>query len=375
MNSAQRVDARLTAEDAALLAQQHSAIDAFFDQHIPTDRPVAVLQFPWDANVGNHMMWLAISEHLHRRGVQIAYAAHQYNFRLNDLMRAVGDGPILFLGGVTVSRLWPSHSQVKRSVAAACPGNRLISLPSTMIFVDEDDRREAGEMFGDHRDVVMMARDPLSAQFAREVFPAAVTVAAVHDSAFRLSPQPLRGSHIHDIIWLARDDKEATGVRAPSDVHVFDWVDVRRADHFVADRVYSRLRRTAPVLSPIANALIGGCYTEMSRYLLHRSNRKLDTGKVLVTDRMHPHVLAALRSQPCVLLPDRYGKNRAVFEYSSRNYSSVHWADTPQEALEVARQLVRDPAGRPLGAANARGERGADKLGGATPEIRLNRLG
>jgi len=142
MNSAQRVDARLTAEDAALLAQQHSAIDAFFDQHIPTDRPVAVLQFPWDANVGNHMMWLAISEHLHRRGVQIAYAAHQYNFRLNDLMRAVGDGPILFLGGVTVSRLWPSHSQVKRSVAAACPGNRLISLPSTMIFVDEDDRRE-----------------------------------------------------------------------------------------------------------------------------------------------------------------------------------------------------------------------------------------
>ena len=342
MNGPFIFDKNLHTQDAALFAQQRSMIDAFFDQYIPADRPVALLQFPFDPNVGNYMMWLAISDYLNRKGVRIAYAAHEYNFRLNNMQRAVGDGPILFLGGVSVSRLWPSHAKMKRLVAAACPDNRLISLPSTMLFVDDDDRREAGSMFGDHRDVVMMARDPVSAQSAREAFPESVTVAAIHDSTFRLPPQPRTGDAIHDIIWLARDDHESTGATAPSEVHVFDWSDVRHAGHFVTDRILSRVRISAPMLSPVVNAQICRSYDTISRYVLERGNRKLDTGKVLVTDRLHPHVLAALRSQPCVLLPDRYGKNRSVYEYSTRHYSSVHWADTPRQALELARELAED---------------------------------
>ena len=86
----------------------------------------------------------------------------------------------------------------------------------------------------------------------------------------------------------------------------------------------------------ISNPQITACYDRFARYVLASGNRRLDTGKVLVTDRMHPHILAALRSQPVVLLPDRFGKNRAVYEYTSRNYSTVHWADTPAEALSRA---------------------------------------
>ena len=57
--------------------------------------------------------------------------------------------------------------------------------------------------------------------------------------------------------------------------------------------------------------------------------------------KIMPGKLALLRSQHSVLLPDRFGKNRAVYEYTSRNYSTVHWADTHEEALELARALAR----------------------------------
>jgi pyruvyl transferase EpsO len=335
------VDTASTAlSDTALLARQRSEIDAFFDLYIPADRPVALLQYGWDANVGNHMMWLAVRDYLQRRGIAIAYAAHQFNFRLEDMVRAVGDGPILFLGGVSVSRLWPSHAQVKRIVAAACPDNRLISLPSTMLFVDDEDRQEAGSIFGRHRDVVMMARDPVSARSAREAFPQSVAVATIHDSTFLLPPQPRRGTPAHDIIWLSRDDHESTGAAAPGELDTFDWADVTHFGHRLANAVLNRARKYAPMSAPLANPLFNACLDWVSRHVVDRGNRKLDTGKVLVTDRLHPHVLAALRSQPCVLLPDRYGKNRAVYEYSTRNYSSVHWADTPRQALELARELA-----------------------------------
>ena len=67
----------------------------------------------------------------------------------------------------------------------------------------------------------------------------------------------------------------------------------------------------------------------------------MDSGRVLVTDRLHPHVLAALRRQPCVLLPDRLGKNRVFHQFYTGNVEGIVWAETPEEALSKARDLAR----------------------------------
>lgn len=333
---------KLTTGDSALLTGQTQEIDACLDRYVPAGEPVALLQFPLDSNVGNHMMWTAAIEYLEQRGARIAYAAHGWNFELDALLAAIGGGVILFMGGVTLSRLWPRHAEIKRIVAAACPDNRLVSLPSTMMFVDDDDRREASTVFGKHRNSVLMARDPVSAESAREIFPDQVEVVTVHDSALRLGPQQRQGEPEHDIIWLARDDLEAIGTTPPPDVEVFDWThdDPVGKRILFPSRIFSRLRRQAPISGPIANRQIVNSYNRFSRFVINSGNRRLDTGKVLVTDRLHPHMLAALRSQHSVLLPDRFGKNKAVFDYTSRFYSTVHWANTPQEALELARALA-----------------------------------
>ncbi len=333
----------LTTEDEALKARQVRAIRDCLDRYVPEGRPVALLQFPYDFNVGNHMMWVAAVDYLRRRRAPIVYTAHGANLDLPAMIRSVGDGTILFSGGVTVSRLWPRHAEVKRIVAEACPCNRLVSLPSTMLFVDENDRRTAGTIFGTHRDAVLLARDPLSGTSAREAFPADVQVETVHDSSLLLPPQPRRAAPVHDVIWLARDDMEGVGSSAPRGVEAFDWTHEDPAGMRILfpGRVFSRARRLTPWLGPVANRQIAASYDRFARYVLASGNRRLDTGKVLVTDRMHPHILAALRSQHSVLLPDRFGKNRAVYEYTSRNYSTVHWADTHDEALEMARGLAR----------------------------------
>lgn len=333
----------LSAEDAAQKAQQARAIRECLDRYIPECQPVALLQFPFDFNVGNHMMWVAAMDYLKQRNAPIAYTAHGDNLDLQQMIRAVGDGTILFSGGVTVSRLWPRHAEVKRIVAEACPNNRLVSLPSTMLFVDDEDRREASTLFGNHRNAVLLARDPVSAESARNVFPGNVHVETVHDSALLLPPQPRHAAPDHDVIWLARDDIEGVGSLAPSDVEVFDWTHYDPAGMRILfpGRFFSRVRKLAPTLRSIVNRQIAGSYDRFARYVLASGNRRLDTGKVLVTDRMHPHILCALRSQHSVLLPDRFGKNRAVYEYTGRNYSTVHWADTYEEALEIARTVAR----------------------------------
>lgn len=335
--------------DRAFAAFQ-AEIDAQLDRLVPRNGPAALLQFPYDCNAGNHMMWVAATDYLESRAIRLAYVAHGNNCDVRALRRAIGGGPILFLGGVTVSRLWPRHAEVKRQIAAAFPDNPLVSLPATMLFVDEQDRQEAGRTFGAHRNVTMMARSPVSEAQGRLAFSPPVRVVTVPDLSLRLPPQPRRRPPQHDVIWLARNDVEGTGFALPDSVYSFDWpADVRSIRRMYlmlrASGPLSRLRSSAlgPAVDWASGPAMAGLYRRASLEALAFGNATLDLGRVLVTDRMHPHVLAALRRQHVVLLPDRFGKNRGVYEHYTRDMETVHWADTPERALSLARDLAALP--------------------------------
>ncbi len=337
----------LQPSDQALFARQSAEICAALDKYIPADKPIAFIPFPFDGNVGNHMMWIAVNTYLKSRGIRVAYTAQPWTLNTDHLKRAVGDGTVVFLGGVSVSRLWPWHAEVKRKVAAACPDNRLVSLPSTMILIDDEDRAEASHLWEGHADAHMLARDELSAQSGRDAFPDTVNVETVHDTAFMLPPQPRNKQAVEmDVIWLARNDHEGAGFARPEDIMVFDWPSMLQpySPDVLASRVCSKVRDIAPVFNPLTNRALKRAYMSVSRTMLRRGNQALDRGRVLVTDRLHPHVLAALRGQYCVMLPDLYGKNRAVWDYSSENYSTIYWADDPEEALDLARELAAKDA-------------------------------
>jgi len=152
-----------------------------------------------------------------------------------------------------------------------------------------------------------------------------------------------------DIIWLARNDHEGAGFARPEDIMIFDWPSSleRKNTNVFASRMLSRVRKTTPILNSAINPALIRSYKSISDIMLDRGNQALDRGRVLVTDRLHPHVLAALRGQPCIMLPDLFGKNRAVWDYSSEAYSTIYWADGPEEALDLALELASKDAERP----------------------------
>jgi pyruvyl transferase EpsO len=340
--------------DAHLFARYRAEIDALLDEYIEKDRPAALLQFPYDGNVGNHMMWVATTDYLKERGIALRYVAHERNFNVDRMRRVIGDrGTILFLGGVTVSRLWPRHAELKREVAQHFGHNPIVCLPSTVLFVDDEDRDGARTIFGDHRMTVVMTRDPVSEKHARAAFPEHVAVRTVPDLTLRLPLYARRTEPEHDVIWLARNDVERLMKEPPPDVHVFDWPylhpAVPRAMFLLrTSGVLSRLRKLPPsdAIAPFLNRPITSLYRWTSLDVVRNGNELLDSGRVLVTDRLHPHILTALRGQPSVLLPDKFGKNRAVYDHFSNAFDSVHWADSSGEGVELARELAKSAGAR-----------------------------
>ena len=75
---------------------------------------------------------------------------------------------------------------------------------------------------------------------------------------------------------------------------------------------------------------------------LQRGMRTLGQGRVVLTDRLHAHVLCILMGKPHVVLGDSHGKIRAFFDAYSSRLSPAPWHDAPDEALVAARALLKD---------------------------------
>jgi pyruvyl transferase EpsO len=145
-----------------------------------------------------------------------------------------------------------------------------------------------------------------------------------------------------DILWLRREDREAAAekVAVPRDVLVCDWLD---------DRVPA-LRRVRRVLRPFAireprslrvvNRALGDAYDRQARQRLREGCRLLGRGKVVITDRLHAHILCLLLGIPHVLLDNSYGKVRRVHEAWTADAPRVRWAASPDEAVAAARGLL-----------------------------------
>jgi pyruvyl transferase EpsO len=66
----------------------------------------------------------------------------------------------------------------------------------------------------------------------------------------------------------------------------------------------------------------------------------LARGKVVVTDRLHGHILCLLLGIPNVVLDNNYGKLRHFHATWTRSMPQVRWAESPDEARAAAEELL-----------------------------------
>jgi exopolysaccharide biosynthesis predicted pyruvyltransferase EpsI len=323
------------------------------DQRVPRGSRVAFLEFPYDTNVGNHMMWLAGMRYFEEREVEVVYSTHINGFDADAMGRAIGDGLIIFNGGVGLSALWPRHTELKRVVAGRFPNNPLLVFPSTVSFRNREEAESVKDVFGAHPRVTVFARDAETHRVIGETFQGIETV-LVPDSAWMLAMQPRRNHASHAVTWLVRNDHESIGYEPPKHVHTFDWAARTLVEprHFPfghycmrAAGAATRLRnsgRSPRTAEALANRMTHALYGVAARAILESGNDDLDRGRVVVTDRFHAHILAVLRRQNVVLLVDAFGKNQNSYDTWTHRFPIVHLARTPAEALTMAERLAKD---------------------------------
>lgn len=323
---------------AELIARLARRADAMVEDLVPATAPFALLDFPHMPNVGDSAIWMGTLACLRRIGRPAPrYTCSNRTFDADLLRRHLPHGTILLSGGGNFGDLYEPHQRLREEVIRAFPDHTIVQLPQTLHFASREALDRARQVFRSHRSFTLLARDEPSLALARD--PLGVASRLCPDMSFCLGPLARIGEPEHDTVWLSRRDREAAvdgDPLAPPSVHRVDWPRDPQLPFEAGYRLLSReVRRRRPLRAPL-QPILSRAYEPVARARVRRGCRILSSGRRVITDRLHGHILCLLLGIPHFVLDNSYGKVRAFHECWTRESELGRWCDSPAEALALA---------------------------------------
>ncbi len=305
-------------------------------------RRVALLDFPLHQNAGDSLIWMGELGTLGALGVEIAYRTDRARYDRVELEQRLSDGPVLLHGGGNMGDLWPPFEEFRRRVVADWPDRRIVILSQSVLYRDPGNAAQSNAVFGAHPDLTLLVRDAASLSRARTALPD-VRAVFCHDMAFGYAPPPAVLRPSTPVVHLSRTDHEKSEtIDEEEGWSTVDWgLRGPAAAVWAACRAPGIVRKRLPRVAPtVLGRLNQRLYDGQARRNVDDATRKLGRGRVVVTDRLHAHVLCVLLGIPHVVVDNSYGKIGAVFREYSGAFSTARFATSPAEAVKLCDELL-----------------------------------
>jgi exopolysaccharide biosynthesis predicted pyruvyltransferase EpsI len=357
-------------EEASVLNGCRATIKREWRDLLPPGSRCALALYPDHWNVGDAAIWWATRRLLAELDVTVSYACDPWSYDPRALRAALPEGPILLLGGGNFGDVYPREQGSRLRILADFSDRRIIQLPQSIAFRSPAAVAEMADVLARQRDFTLLVRDHVSLAFAREHFRGA-TVAACPDTVVALDPPIyLLPQAETPVLALWRNDSESLGPlpAVPPDWIVRDWTvpgGVLPAAEATllstAARSFKQWVGMPPPWPPppygadddprllrrrIAWRHLPWLWDQLAEDRTLRGLRILSRGRVVITNRLHAHLLCLLAGIPHVVCDTANGK---IFAHrdawlmppagsaaTRADDSGVRFAATPDEAVELA---------------------------------------
>ena len=301
----------------------------------------ALLDFPDHSNVGDSAIWLGEIKLLYEIvGNAPSYVSTYNNFDINELKTRIGDGIVFTHGGGNFGDIYAHHQVFRECLIKSLPNNPIVQLPQSIKFYDPLKIKETASIIANHGNVHLMVRDAQSQRFSETHFKCKIDLAP--DCAFGLGPLSKPTQPNYEMTMLLREDEECVVhdlslIAGKHDILKIDWLEapaneikmnfVAKLQSIMSGQISKQQRRIA-----------------YSNYLannrLKRGLAILSNGKVVVTDRLHAHILSILLGIPNFVLDNNYGKIHGYIDAWTADCDLVQKEYDLNAALRAARDCI-----------------------------------
>ena len=310
---------------------------------IPSDAQVTLFDFPNHPNVGDSSIWLGEEYYLSSR-VKARIVAVD-DFKLTERAKPVipEETIILIHGGGNLGDLYPHHQALREHVITQYRHHRVVQLPQSIHFQDVKKEMQCSRIFKGHKDFHLLVRDYSSQKTAEKLHDGPVYLCP--DMALCLDTMPRTTKPRHPIQGLLRTDDEKVTADAsttlnPGSIVSADWLEepnsIARKLTTRIERLQTRFPRRLAMLHGLKRRL----YHRLAWERFRRGCDILSSGEVVITDRLHGHIMCTLMNIPHVVLDNSYRKIGNFRDAWGTGEELCLMADDLQDALDKAHLLL-----------------------------------
>jgi pyruvyl transferase EpsO len=324
-----------------LLKVLAARIDSTLSDLVESEVPFALLDFPNYDNVGDSAIYVGEIAYFDSRRMTPSYVCSADSYDHDELNRAIQGGPIFMNGGGNFGDLWTWAQSFRHQVLSRNRARKVVQLPQTIYFSSEAALDETARVIERHGAFTLLVRDQRSFELARKKF--ACEVRLCPDMALCMGklgrPVPQ-----FDLLFHLRQDKEAMGahqvdaVLARTNSRRADWPREFKGFGRIAQlRALARAARTGETFLRDPNLRRERYFRALSQQRLRRGIELLGSARMVITDRLHGHILSVLMGLPHCVLDNNYGKISSFMAAWGTKVAHTHSADSAAEAVELLR--------------------------------------
>lgn len=283
---------------------------------------------PLHGNLGDHAISIAerqmLSDHFNQNPV-IEISRRDFKYLRGFLSRFVNKKDIILIsGGGFLGNLWLDEEEMVRQVISSFPQNSIYILPQTVFYSKDDagqnELKKSKEIYSTHKRLHMFLRENSSLEFVRKNFEKLYYAGCVPDMVLYLnfSKPDLQRSNI---LFCFREDKEKRLAQEElKDIHMYF-----RGKGFQV--IYT---------STVLDKGISFRHRDES---LNGKLAEFKASRLVITDRLHGMLFAAITATPCIAFDNLSGKVRGVYEWIS-DLEYIKFAQTPDDIVGYSEQLL-----------------------------------
>lgn len=262
------------------------------------------------SSIGDHAQTLAIKKWLKKnyKGIEVL------DFTLRDTTEAIlsalnPEDILMFHSGGNLGDYYGQDEENRQHLILNAKRNKIIILPKTIRFVNQEAIETAEKVYNSHRDLTICCRDLKSYSFAQKHFCKARLVPCP-DFALTLKPK-LKHNKRERILGLFRTDPESLGSQK-----YMSYVDEEK------DFVYR------PFM--VSN--------KVRKFTLQSFLKNLQKYKAVITDRMHGVYFSLITGTPCVAVSQNLGKTKSMMDWI-KNVDYVKYVESAEEIPAALEQV------------------------------------
>ncbi|KAK6187077.1 hypothetical protein SNE40_006325 [Patella caerulea] len=215
---------------------------------------------------------------------------------------------------------WTANDILREKLLNAFRGFQFFLFPQGIfMFGGENHLKYCENLYRRETNLTMILRDRNTMRLARKHFAGQPKLIMAPDMAFQIGPVRRFIKPFYDILWIRRRDLEKIDDQIPSlpadlQIRIEDWLSW-----------------------PTTQSNI-----DMENFYLMAYNGLtfLQRGRVVITDRLHGHILSTLLDIPHVILNNKWNKVSNYHNTWTKGLRNTRVANNGSHAIELARQLL-----------------------------------